>query len=296
VRKLAVVVTCSDRKSAPVAEHLRIRSLEPGDVCRRVSAWTLRLDRELSQVPLHRLYRGEHWRQTESLMAAAEAVGFSPELWIASAGLGLQHAEHRAPAYGATFASRHPDSVGTTTHTSSQWWTELNEARGARSLEGLAKEASVLVVLSETYSRAMRKDLQAVADASADAVLIGGAEDIDGLLRVPSDRSLRHELRGTLASLNTRMATEWLRMLPGTAVSSPAAKERWGRWVPLVARAVPPPGATMTDHEVRQFIRDSLLLQPRASRGRLLRDLRDSGRACEYSRFGRLYAAVTGAT
>ena len=47
----------------------------------------------------------------------------------------------------------------------------------------------------------------------------------------------------------------------------------------------------MADQEVRAFVRDRLADDPQATHTRLLRELRDSGRACEQQRFAGLFRA-----
>ena len=48
----------------------------------------------------------------------------------------------------------------------------------------------------------------------------------------------------------------------------------------------------VTDDEARQFIREQLHVDPKLKHTPLLRKLRDGGRACEQSRFARLYREV----
>jgi hypothetical protein len=48
----------------------------------------------------------------------------------------------------------------------------------------------------------------------------------------------------------------------------------------------------MSDEDVRSFIRDQIDANVSATKSLLLRELRDSGRACEQARFGRLYKEV----
>lgn len=58
---------------------------------------------------------------------------------------------------------------------------------------------------------------------------------------------------------------------------------------PLV---VQPQRIAMSDEEVSLFIQETLGRRPEMRASPLLRELRDSGRACEQKRFGRLYREV----
>jgi hypothetical protein len=51
-------------------------------------------------------------------------------------------------------------------------------------------------------------------------------------------------------------------------------------------------GAAMSDDDVRRFIRERLRAEPDLRHTRMLRDLRDGGRACEQKRFRRLFMQV----
>ncbi len=293
MRKLTVVVTCSDRKSVQPMPTLTARTLPAGSVSDRVATWKERLRSAGGKTSLGSLYSGEHWMQCNALMTAATSAGFEPELWVASAGLGLQPVERRAPAYAATFSSAHPDAVAADLHTSKAWWSELQRVQRGALLPELAARGCTLVVLSGTYARAVRCELVAAGAIGANTLLIGGDEEIPGIPRIPADRRLRHRLGGTLTSLNARMATRWLEQLqPGEALTSPAATHRWNRWVTAEARVESYSRTPVNNDAVRQYIRKTLAARNDVSRSRLLRLLRDQGMACEQARFATLYDEV----
>jgi hypothetical protein len=52
------------------------------------------------------------------------------------------------------------------------------------------------------------------------------------------------------------------------------------------------PGVAMTDDNVIAFIRQRVAVDAKASHTRLLRELRESGQACEQGRFRRLFKQV----
>jgi hypothetical protein len=111
VKKLSVVVTCTDRKMLVPPPALRVSSLPTGAVSSRLDAWTERIHAEVQRVPLSGLYKGEHWLQAHTVISAATRAGFEAELWVVSAGLGLQPATAVFPAYAATFSPGHEDSI-----------------------------------------------------------------------------------------------------------------------------------------------------------------------------------------
>lgn len=125
---LTIIVTCTDRKSLPVADDLRVRCLAPGSIEQRARTWIRQLNETHPKRPLRSLYQGETWTQVVRLEEAVQAAGYEPRLLVASAGLGLRSVEQEAPAYGATFSPGSPDVVGTTTDQARDWWHVLQEA------------------------------------------------------------------------------------------------------------------------------------------------------------------------
>ena len=49
----------------------------------------------------------------------------------------------------------------------------------------------------------------------------------------------------------------------------------------------------VTDDEVREFIRKARTAEPRSTRTKILKQLRDSGQACEQARFRKLFLEET---
>ena len=291
--KLTVVVTCSDRKTVAVDPTLRARDLPHGRVD-RLDTWDQRLRSAVATSTLDDLYCGENWVQVKRLMGAAKAARFDAHLWIVSAGLGLQPAQSRAPGYAATFSTRHLDSVATDSCTARQWWAGLQERRGAPSLADLASSGPMLLVLGADYTKALSDDLAELERMSTEAVLFGGATGVASPRRVPSDARLRSELKGTLSSLNTRMATAWLSRLGSNSLSSTLARQDWNLWVERVSRTERYSRPRLTDDEVQRFISASLEINPSVARTTMLRRLREANRACEQARFARLYEKVKG--
>ncbi|WP_243744575.1 hypothetical protein [Streptomyces hainanensis] len=242
---------------------------------------------------MHRLadlYRGDHWTQARRLCDAATKAGFtSADLWVASAGVGLQPVSAWAPAYAATYSARHADAVTASSEDSARWWGLLQQRAGCLTLPELGDDSSVLAVLSEPYARAMAAELRTLAAVGRDVLVVGGAEEVPGLHRVPADASLRRILGGTLTSLNVRMAASWLEHCQDGQLTSPATRDSWRLWAARVSTPERYDRKPMTDDQVMAFIRARLAAQPRLSRTRLLRELRDGGQACEQSRFAELY-------
>ncbi|KUO22104.1 hypothetical protein AQJ91_05845 [Streptomyces dysideae] len=294
MRRLSLVVTCTDRKAAAPEASLHARSLPAGTVKERSALWKERVESASVTHPLAELYCGDHWTQSRRLEAAASKAGFDARLWVASAGLGLQPVSESAPAYAATFSTRHADSVATSTDGSAKWWGHLQDGTGRATLQELGNSGPVLLVLSEVYARAMTAELHALGETASETLLFGGGEEIPGIHRVAADAGLRRALGGTLTSLNVRMAASWLQHCEDDRLTSKTTSDSWHEWAASASKPEQHNRKPMTDDEVISFIRQQTADQPGISRTRLLRLLRDSGRACEQGRFANLYIRIMG--
>jgi hypothetical protein len=149
--------------------------------------------------------------------------------------------------------------------------------------------------------RAASADLEAAADAlrSSDslAVFSAATASLGALERflVPSSARLQALLGGARQSLNVRLLKRALEEAsPDTKLTAPVLRA----WAKELAKMQPPAPKydhiPMSDDEVREYITAKLQQTPSAKHTGLLRQLRDSGRACEQSRFRRLFEEVRG--
>jgi hypothetical protein len=286
--KLTVVVPCTDRKSAPATQECLVRHLPKLSLTERHDSWRQRIDQAVDKKPLSLLYAGDAWRRTESVMSAAATAGFEPTLYVASAGLGLVGASSLAPAYGATFTAGQDDSVASSVAGKRDWWTHF-AGSGGNTLPEVSGDAT-LVVLSAAYASALDADLAELAETRGEHLLVGGSRDLLGLPRIKSDLGLRHALGGTSLSLNLRMAEAWLRGLTEPKLTDASRMKCWVAWADGVRRTEHYDRKTMTDLQVLKFIHFLKGEESTVLRTRALRQLRDSGHACEQKRFARLFA------
>jgi hypothetical protein len=169
--------------------------------------------------------------------------------------------------------------------------------RHIRQLAESTPHARILIVASPSYVAALAEDLVHAAQAlqkpehllivSTPAPLFRG--DL-ARHQVPSNAHLQKHLGGARQSIHARVARDILQRArdTGTGVDAAQAREYYER---LIHRSAPPvryERTPMTDDEVRQFIARALRTE-RRSCSSTLRLLRDSGRACEQKRFGRLF-------
>jgi hypothetical protein len=314
---LNLVVTCSDRKTRPVPRSRMLRSIRGRSIDDRVQRWIEALEdgseESLSAIDL---YAGDHWTVVRSLETVASGRGLDARVWIASAGYGLIPLRGVVRAYSATFATGHPDSVaargngGDPTVLAQQWWAALSlwRRRGTampRSLRALAAQepnGALLVAASPAYLLAASADLEAAAGVlqSSDrlAVFSAATASLGALQRflVPSSARLQTLLGGARQSLNARLLKRALEEASHSSRVTAPALRAWAKELATMQPPAPKYNHTpMSDDEVRSYVTRKLEENPSTKHTALLRQLRDSGRACEQSRFRRLFEEVRGA-
>jgi hypothetical protein len=297
-----IVVTCANRKRFEVPSELTVRSLGRLPLRRRAEKWIDRLTSlEARSVPAIDLYAGEHWSVVRSLADAAAAERRPIAIWVVSAGYGLISSEALIHPYAATFSAGHADSVALD-GARADWWRDLSEWTGPepgapRSLTQLARRTSgsaMVVAVSPPYLEACSDDLVEAAEvASRDFSLIctGASNRALRDYTLPGDARLQHSLGGTRQALNARVLAYLLREHRG-----PLRRDKAMRTMDALLSQQPPliqhDRQRCSDADVTRFIRKRLRSDASFTRSRLLRELRDHGRACEQRRFTRLFESA----
>jgi hypothetical protein len=308
---LNIVVSCTDRKRLSVPSGLRARTIRDMPLKQRFEHWWDRLlaTREQS-VQAQELYMGDHWHICRELPEKAKDKGFLPKLWIASAGYGLVAADALLHPYSATFATGQPDAVVTATEGPQglrRWWSLLAGKQGPsrddpRSLTDVVRSAPrchVLLVCSPTYVKALSDDLADAVDEMADRdqfLIVTSAASLSPKLQeqvIPSEGRLRGLVGGALPSLHARVARKILREVRRSRLSAPDLRARYQALLQRTPDLPHHDRIAMTDLQVHRFVRASLRREPTLARTPMLRQLRDSGYACEQARFGTIFREVT---
>lgn len=250
------------------------------------------------------LYQGGYWSVVRDLSNVATSMGWRTKLWVSSAGYGVVGNDEPLVPYSATFSTGHADSVTGSSFDDlklKSWWKCATSGRSAlgRSITSIAQSdprSTILVLASPTYLHAMAKDL---ASSIPEFRNRGGlfivssrvpSEPGLGECWLPSRANLQASLGGGLVSLHARSARHLLgKVSPRDFVKenlSIMSKELEGD---VVMGKTRPAGSVMSDTEVVAFIKAHLGTHPKASHTGLLRQLRESGKACEQSRFRDLF-------
>ena len=292
--QLSIVVTCTSTKCVRPLSALMARNLPNGTIGRRLQAWQSHLHSATQLTPLWELYGGPAWAQVEHLERTARTCGWAPQLYVASAGLGLRRLESVGPAYAATFSSGSPDQVAQDLEGRTRWWDGLASFDGAQTLSELDGEVTLLV-LGATYSAAMARDLTDEANRGRSMYLIGGANDLSAIHRVPVERRLRKALGGATTSLGPRTASAWLSLATPRSLGTRRHEQSWQRFVLENSADDSSHRERLSDAAVTEAVRGLLRVQPFLSRTEALRIIRGQGFACEQRRFATLFTALTAA-
>lgn len=306
--------SCTQTKSAAASPSLSAKSLFASSVSERFDAWCERLDGwEGDRWTALDLYCGGHWSVMRNLVSGSQ-IGLPPlRSYAISAGYGIISTASRIAPYAATFAVGHEDSISracgkNAPAENAEWWHDLTSwrpkgVRGPRSIRGVFKSApdSVhLFALSPSYLNAISDNLIAGREELSDPeklIIVSNGKKRHGSLNssvVTAPVVLQSVVGGALASLNVRIASKILQVVPDSRMTIHEVRTFIAD---LLRRASPrdiPQRCDRSDSEVAQYIRRALNCDSASSYTRMLKTFRDAGNACEMKRFKKLFQdAVT---
>lgn len=303
-----VVVTCTQAKRVDPAVHAATGALDLSlPVEARVQQWAEALvASEVPAVTARDLYSGDHWSVARSLHDPSGQR--AARVWVASAGYGLVGIDAPLIPYAATFRTGECDSVSATADEAPAWWGGLTrvvpspEEQAPRSIHDLVcqdPDAALVVVASTSYLHAMAEDLgqayRAIREPEAVMVVTSSAEHRGSPLPQAAlrfDARIRAVVGGAMQGLNVRVARLVLERSAGRPLRRPMAQAILDEAASGLAKFQYPRRTGQGDDAVRAFIARELKADPKATKSRLLRELRAQGRACEQKRFGALFDAV----
>lgn len=303
-----VLVPCTDRKRLQVDPLLQARNLTFGPVHDVADQWAKRVESAHERIAARDLYRGRGVQ--EGLRAASLC---NARMVFLSAGLGLVAGEELIPAYGLTVTRGKPDSIlskiADASVTPARWWRVLGLALNRRhSLKDLlpAEAGSLaLFCLSEAYAALIVPELEKLPSEHLSQIRLFGfglerhvpeklspqVMPIDDRLDGPDSR-----LPGTRSDFAQRASRFYAELLNAGEVRGESANEDASvlrRRLEAWRRPDVPKRQLQTDAEILAFIERNWEAQ-RGRSGAMLRHLRDSGFACEQSRFKDLFKQAAG--
>lgn len=298
-----LIIPCTDRKRLEPREDLRARNLAAGTAREVASEWIKRVATAKPKKLHGEVYCGRAYR--EAIYAAKE---LSAELAVISAGLGVVRANRRIPAYSLTVSSGNEDTI-LDKITSGEarpdaWWRALklvqDEVIGLHDVVRGESAELILLALSASYARLVRDDLMNLSVAEAKRFRVFGAGIAEHLPPQLAGSVMPYDVRlngpdspipGTMSDFASRALHHFAKCLKDRVVSARCADDDRQILATLMKTwRLPdaPIRQRMTDDEVVHFIVKHWEKTGGRS-GVSLRNLRDSGNACEQSRFRDLF-------
>ena len=303
---LNVIVTCTNRKKGDPHPDTQLRTIKDKDLSPRLARWTQALMTHSNKgVPALDLYSGNYWSVIRGM--AKDNNAFSHvRFWVISAGFGLIPIDQTICSYAATFSSSQPDSVlpdKPSRFTHEEWWGGLSgwhkeQGHPISCVANLAKaypSEPLIVALSPEYLTAVYRDLYTAREFLHNPnylVIISSGSGKKGPLKnnfLPCDARMEHIVGVSRMALNARIIHHVLTANSINEINAIDLERKYSALLSDLPSANYPVREVSTDEEVLNFIRESLQNGLPASSGRLLRIYRDSGKACEQSRFRGLF-------
>lgn len=307
-QKPTLLVSCTDRKTLSTPKALQLRGIsKKKSLLEACEVWADSVSLAIetgATLRLRDLYGGEYWK-------LALAAGEEANLLIASAGLGLVGPDSKGPGYGATFIAGSPDSVlrfdqhEQKSSVRSEWWDGL-ASNGLGTKSWIKKTSDVvLVAVSSSYQEALSGDLEKLANAGRQVIVMSGSPQIpqlrnlENIHHVETGQWLRMVLGGSTPCVGIRFAAHLLKKDKWHSIAEIESElhrmERHysggrGDKLPVFNRT------TQSDIQVKNWIKQMLKScnqqSMKPSKSLFLREYRNSGFACEQKRFGALFEEV----
>lgn len=306
VGPLNVIVTCTNRKKGDPHPDTQLRLIKDKDLSGRLARWTQALMTHSAEAtPALDLYGGNYWSVIRG-MAKNNSAFSHVRFWVISAGFGLIPIDRAICSYAATFSSSKPDSVlpdKPSRFTHEEWWTGLakwqkQQGNPISCIADLAKvypSEPLIVSLSPEYLNAVYQDLYTAREFLHNPnhlVIISSGSGKKGPLKnnfLPCDARMEHVVGVSRMALNARIIQHVLTTNSINEIKAVDLERKYSALLRDLPSANYPVREVSTDEEVLSFIRESIQSGLPASSGRLLRIYRDSGKACEQSRFRNLF-------
>lgn len=313
MHNVQLVVTCTKGKRVEIDDQLAIRNYPNQTLEERIDSWST----NLRTLPLearraYDLYSGSHWKTIRTIHDQFKSVQKgSVDIWICSAGYGLVNIDSYLKPYAATFSPNQEDFVGVDirdaakSSINSTWWKgiskfNLTNEENPRSITTLMKlnpDDIFLFCLSPTYLDVIYEELNVGKKILTEAenlmiVSTGTATSSsknDDPHILPTDGRIRGLVGGNYGSLNAKIVHMMLKDRSRYKLTLAQQTERLFSLTNSLDPADTPTRVTLSDEEVDLYLRTNLAAQGLRSKTFLLRQLRDSGFACEQKRFYKLY-------
>lgn len=307
-RKIAIIATCTNRKTKAPNEPLFGRSLPKGDQEGLLLNWVQRIRNVEETFYARKLYCGRGFSEIVKIKSSTAA-----QIWIISFGMGLIDDDKPIPAYQITLTRPSEDSilnkvVPNYSFNSSDWWNGINQQlygtkNPIANLICNHKDTVFVISVSQAYLKLVMSDLFSLQDHDLSRVRIVGPPHPRDLplqyihLWMPYDDRFDGPTSpnpGTRSDFSQRIARHFIE---NVLIPHPlSTAEDHGRLVQKIMgtmnRAMQIKRRVVSDKEIANIISINWDLA-KGSCARMLRVLRDNEKvACEQGRFAAIFRKI----
>ena len=304
--KTLLITPCSDRKCGKTPDFMRATSLISGPIDDVATEWLRKVSENPGKTKAINMYAGRSFSELRKVTQTGDA-----DLMIISAGLGLVGGDEMVPNYGITVSRGSVESVFNKISSKDvreqDWWRSLKIHGGEqfdfnKSVD-FKKYDLILLMLTKSYSKMIVDELSQINEFGIKKLRLVGV-GIEKYLPeklkpcvLPYDQRLNGPdsgYQGTMTDLPARCAVDFINCVKSNPelgidletdikfVSDRLSKLR----MPIV-----PTRQKLSDDEVKNFIDDNWFGAGTTHQGSL-KNLRESGKACEQGRFGKIFREV----
>ena len=187
--KLLIISTCSSAKRFPITPECEMESYKRKPHNQVIESWLETIqDTKWLKYLAENLYIGPHWKEIMECVKIGHGLGFSPELWVVSAGWGLVPSNFKMTPYSATFSpgenSIHnldwPKEFSTKDR-SRHWWNQINKNRESGHPQSLPHLFSsfdnklnvrFLIILSKDYYLPLELEIFKLISLGAEVIIV----------------------------------------------------------------------------------------------------------------------------
>lgn len=296
---LNIVVNCTNRKAVKPEHGLCLVNYKAVGIELVHKSWTENRLSSNNQMPAFDMYQGEYWSVVRSLSENSNV-----RVFVFSAGLGIFDIDTEIPSYGATFTQGSPDSVSKidssiSASDANYRWFKMNSKKyrnhnGDLNYKKIFGNEPTIFCLSSSYLQVLSSDLMRFDESIREKIMIVGSKfnGMTGYDYIDTPGKLRLTFGGTLSTVSVRTLGYLLSSVDTYSEPRLLFNSLTDLVNDLKSKADELPKfnrTTMRDSEVLDFITAELSINGTYSASTLLRKLRDSGFACEQSRFKKIF-------
>lgn len=298
-----IISACTNSKKHIPIEALKIETFNPDmSLDNVIQIWNNTINKKAGPVfKAKELYKGGAWQASLDTNTTL-STKYKTDLYVASAGYGLIHAETEICSYDSTFSSSTINSItkfvkGSSKTANIKWWNAINSFP----ISSFPEESYFFIVLPRNYLFATQDMIKNLIDKFNKNVFIfvANKHSVPSCMEqniIKFDSRFNNFKTGILSNMLQR-AVLWISneiVENNLSLSHSELQNHIEQEMQKHKSFVMPIREKLTEKEIREKIKNMILNDhiPSATKG--LKLFRSNGYACEQKRFGQLFKEVKG--